>query len=213
MEDFEKNIKKHFQERHIKPSENAWDRMEALINAQDSTPKKQTRFKYWMPIAASIALFIGIWMFFKPNATTEVKIKNTEKYVNTVVKPNPEEELHQKITQEKAVVQHKIKNKATIDTKKYSTKVHETEYVAAKEPEQYIANVVEMKKDKETVTEKPINTQIATVQNTPTQIYVNPNKLLRVAEMERQVDNTATNGQNFWRKVKEVNTVVQNVNK
>ena len=45
-------------------------------------------------------------------------------------------------------------------------------------------------------------------QESKIEVKVNPTKLLRSAEMERQTDNMISNGQNFWKKVKEINTVV-----
>ena len=70
--------------------------------------------------------------------------------------------------------------------------------------------VVQQNKPKEDVfpVEKMVSNEIASTQNTKTQIYVNPNKLLQSAEMERQTDNMISNGQNFWKKIKEINTVV-----
>ena len=64
MEDFEKRMKEYFRERELGVSEDAWSRMEALL---DEAPEKKVRKerKYIWAIAASLILTIGLWTLFK----------------------------------------------------------------------------------------------------------------------------------------------------
>lgn len=205
MEDFEKNIKDYFQEREIKPSENAWERMEHLLNEEKPVSKKQKRTVYWLPIAASVALLISVWAFFNTKDTTVIDKQPVEKYVkvdevdNLVKQPatNNKTNVVPKKVNETLVTHHKKeplpKQMVVLDDEPKECEVGEMKLES--HVVQKLDNVIE---------EKRLANQ------SKVEIYVNPNKLLRVAEMERQIDNTATGGQNFWRKVKEVNTVVEN---
>src|SRR5690554_7007895 len=65
MEDFEKEIKKHFQERQIKPSENAWNKMQTLLDEQQPKQKTPKKLFYFLSAAVSVLLFVGLWTFFQ----------------------------------------------------------------------------------------------------------------------------------------------------
>lgn len=205
MEDFEKNIKDYFQEREIKPSENAWERMEHLLNEEKPVSKKQNRTVYWLPIAASVALLIGVWAFFNTKDTTVIDKQPIEKYVKVDKVDNL---VKQPATNNKTNVVPKKVNETLVTNHKKEPLPKSTIVLDDEPQETYVAKTT-VPTIKEAVESKPKET-IAVVEKNKVEIYVNPNKLLRVAEMERQIDNTATGGQNFWRKVKEVNTVVEN---
>ena len=211
MEEFEKNIRQHFQDREIKPSENAWERMEQMLNEKQVEKKKTTLFFFLLPIAASVALFFGIWMLFKTNDTTFIEKQAVEQYVNTdkVTKDNDFDE---------PVKPSSVQNKPAVTTKKVN------EVLVAKWNKTDSSQNTIVDKDapiEEDVTKSAFENQIVQkteveivekklVNHSNIEIYVNPNKLLRVAEMERQVDKASSEGQNFWRKVREVNSVVDN---
>ncbi len=205
MEDFEKNIKDYFQEREIKPSENAWERMEHLLNEEKPVSKKQKRTVYWLPIAASVALLIGVWAFFNTKDTTVIDKQPVEKYVKVDKVDNL---VKQPATNNKTNVVPKKVNEALVTSNKKEP-LKKSTIVLDEEPQETYVEKTTVPTIKEAVESKP-RESIAVVEKNKVEIYVNPNKLLRVAEMERQIDNTATGGQNFWRKVKEVNTVVEN---
>jgi hypothetical protein len=70
---FEKHIKTSFQEREIKPSPMAWDRLDAMLSVAEQ-PKKKRVFKIWHFAAALLLLvsvaFVGSWL----NADSSVEI-------------------------------------------------------------------------------------------------------------------------------------------
>ena len=205
MEDFEKNIKDYFLEREIKPSENAWERMEHLLNEEKPVSKKQKRTIYWLPITASVALLIGIWAFLNTKNTTVINNQPVEKYVKVDEVDNL---VKQPATNNKTNVVPKKVNEALVTHHRKEPLPKQT-VVLDDEPKEYEVGEIKfesrvVQKLDNVIEEKRLANQ------SKVEIYVNPNKLLRVAEMERQIDNTATGGQNFWRKVKEVNTVVEN---
>jgi len=203
MEDFEKDIKNFFQRREIKPSADAWQRMENLLNEPQAKPKKAYRI-YWA-VAASVVVLFGLFTLLQKQDTELIEPALNNSYVtkDSVVNKIQQPQNNNQIVKADVVPQktENSRKKSAIIKKvpaNISEKVNREVYV------------VQQNKVKEEVfpVEKMVSTEIASVQNTKTQIYVNPNKLLRSAEMERQTDNMISNGQNFWKKVKEINTVV-----
>lgn len=203
MEDFEKDIKDFFQRREIKPSADAWQRMENLLNKPQAKPKKSNRI-YWA-VAASVVILFGLFTLLQKQDKELINPASRDSYVTKDSVVNKIQQLQNNNQVVKVeVVPQKTENsrKKSAIIKKVPEKIYEK-----LNREVY---VVQQNKVKEEVfpVEKMVSTEIASVQNTKTQIYVNPNKLLRSAEMERQTDNMISNGQNFWKKVKEINTVV-----
>ncbi len=203
MEDFEKDIKDFFQRREIKPSADAWQRMENLLNEPQAKPKKSNRI-YWA-VAASVVILFGLFTLLQKQDKELIEPASNNEYVikDTVTNKIQQPQNNNQIVKADVVPQktENIKKQSTVIKKvpeKISEKVNREVYVVQH-------NKV---KDDAFPVEKMIPTEIASVQNTKTQIYVNPNKLLRSAEMERQTDNMISNGQNFWKKLKEINTVV-----
>jgi len=203
MEDFEKDIKNFFQRREIKPSADAWQRMENLLNEPQAKPKKAYRI-YWA-VAASVVVIFGLFTLLQKQDKELINPASHDSYVtkDSVVNKIQQSQNNNQIVKADVVPQktENSRKKSAIIKKvpaNISEKVNREVYV------------VQQNKVKEDVfpVEKMVSTEIASVQNTKPQIYVNPNKLLRSAEMERQTDNMISNGQNFWKKVKEINTVV-----
>lgn len=63
MENFEKNIQKHFQQRSIEPSENAWNRLEELLDKEEQKQKKRAVLNWWntkYAIAAVLVIGLGL---------------------------------------------------------------------------------------------------------------------------------------------------------
>lgn len=77
---FEKHIKTSFQEREIKPSPMAWDRLDAMLSVAEQ-PKKKRVFKLWHFAAALLLLvsvaFVGSWL----NADSSVEIVPNQEVV------------------------------------------------------------------------------------------------------------------------------------
>lgn len=203
MEDFEKDIKDFFQRREIKPSANAWQRMENLLNEPQAKPKKSNRI-YWA-VAASIVVIFGLFTLLQKQDKELINPASHDSYVtkDSVVNKIQQPQNNNQIVKADVVPQK------TENSRKQSTVIKKIpEKISEKvNSEVYVVQQNKVKEDIFPV-EKMVSTKIASVQNTKTQIYVNPNKLLRSAEMERQTDNMISNGQNFWKKVKEINTVV-----
>ena len=203
MEDFEKDIKDFFQRREIKPSADAWQRMEHLLNEPQAKPKKAYRI-YWAVVASVVVLF-GLFTLLQKQDKELIEPASNNVYVSkdSVVNRIQQPQNTNQVVKANVVPQktENIKKQATTIKnipEKISEKINKEVYV------------VQQNKPKEDVfpVEKMVSNEIASTQNTKTQIYVNPNKLLQSAEMERQTDNMISNGQNFWKKVKEINTVV-----
>lgn len=205
MEDFEKDIKDFFQRREIKPSADAWQRMENLLNEPQAKPKKSNKI-YWT-VAASVVVIFGLFTLLQKQDKELINPASHDSYVtkDSVVNKIQHPQNNNQIVKADVVPQ-KIENsrKQSTTIKKIPEKIYEK-----LNREVYVVQQNNVKEDVFPV-EKMVSTEIASVQNTKTQIYVNPNKLLRSAEMERQTDNMISNGQNFWKKVKEINTVVAN---
>lgn len=203
MEDFEKDIKDFFQRREIKPSADAWQRMEHLLNEPQAKPKKAYRI-YWAVVASVVVLF-GLFTLLQKQDKELIEPASNNVYVSkdSVVNRIQQPQNTNQVVKANVVPQktENIKKQATTIKnipEKISEKINKEVYV------------VQQNKPKEDVfpVEKMVSNEIASTQNTKTQIYVNPNKLLQSAEMERQTDNMISNGQNFWKKIKEINTVV-----
>ena len=203
MEDFEKDIKDFFQCREIKPSADAWQRMEHLLNEPQAKPKKAYRI-YWAVVASVVVLF-GLFTLLQKQDKELIEPASNNVYVSkdSVVNRIQQPQNTNQVVKANVVPQktENIKKQATTIKnipEKISEKINKEVYV------------VQQNKPKEDVfpVEKMVSNEIASTQNTKTQIYVNPNKLLQSAEMERQTDNMISNGQNFWKKIKEINTVV-----
>lgn len=203
MEDFEKDIKDFFQRREIKPSADAWQRMEHLLSEPQAKPKKAYRI-YWT-VAASVVVLFGLFTLLQKQNKELIEPASNNVYVSkdSVVNRIQQPQNTNQVVKANVVPQktENIKKQATTIKnipEKISEKINKEVYV------------VQQNKPKEDVfpVEKMVSNEIASTQNTKTQIYVNPNKLLQSAEMERQTDNMISNGQNFWKKIKEINTVV-----
>jgi len=203
MEDFEKDIKDFFQRREIKPSADAWQRMENLLSEPQAKQKKSNRI-YWA-VAASVVVLFGLFTLLQKQ---DKELINPASHDSYVTKDSVVNKVQQPQNNNQIVKADVVRQKTENSRKKSTTIKKIPEKISEKaNREVYVVQQNNVKEDVFPV-EKMVSTEIASVQNTKTQIYVNPNKLLRSAEMERQTDNMISNGQNFWKKVKEINTVV-----
>lgn len=62
---FEKNIQEQFNKRTLEPSAQAWDRLDAMLTITEE--KKPKKGFFWMGIAASFIVFLGIGFFLIQN--------------------------------------------------------------------------------------------------------------------------------------------------
>lgn len=62
---FEKNIQEQFNKRTVEPSAQAWDRLDAMLTVTEE--KKPKKGFFWMSIAASFIVLLGISFFLTQN--------------------------------------------------------------------------------------------------------------------------------------------------
>ena len=105
------NIDNQFREklnnREIKPSENAWDRLDAMLTVADSNnsveeKKKPKRGFGWMYIAASVLGFILIATVFLSQTDELVDVEKAPIVNETIAKPSEEEIIKTEIITPKA---------------------------------------------------------------------------------------------------------------
>ncbi len=210
MEDFEKRMKEYFRERELGVSEDAWSRMEALL---DEAPEKKVRKerKYIWAIAASLILTIGLWTLFKKSMlVSPEELENKPAFVvSDTVKAKLKEH-----TESKAYVNSNKNSSGQRPALGDAPQSRNKKEEGQKQEKPVLSDLKELKDEEIAVTTRPAEhpvepEAIASVhKEEQIRIYVNPNKLLRNAEIERQLDNAVTDGKSFWKKIKEINTVV-----
>jgi hypothetical protein len=112
---FEKHIRAKLEEREITPSTNAWERISGELNSESYSKKP---VYLWMGIAASVAVLIGIALFYFNGGNKE--LDNPMEVVETGKKNQPEVEQEKKalpIKEEEAVVQTDVKADELFDSK------------------------------------------------------------------------------------------------
>lgn len=205
MEDFEKDIKDFFQRREIKPSADAWQRMENLLSEPQAKPKKSNRI-YWA-VAASVVVIFGLFTMLQKQDKELINPASHDSYVtkDSVVNKIQQPQNNNQVVKADVVPQ-KTKNsrKKSAIIKSVPAEIAQNNENQPKEKEvgERIEGQHIIQKSHREIEEKLL------AQQSKIEIKVNPSKLLRSAEMERQTDNMISNGQNFWKKVKEINTVV-----
>ena len=124
QDNFNKNIQEKFNFRTIEPSETAWNKLDAMLTLAEE--KKQPKIFFWLSIAATFLLFMGVgYVFFQQNEKTKL-MPSTEEIVTS--KTNSETETHKQSTEESSVsYENELANNATksttLETKK-STTIH-----------------------------------------------------------------------------------------
>lgn len=209
MEDLEKDIKKYFQKRQIKPSENAWEKMEALLIGQQPEQKKRKSYFYVLSAAASVLLFIGLWIIFEK---VDHSIPEIEQPIETLVVNDEQEPMNDEVKetseneQKEPVIKKQLVKQTLSNLKNTSNTNTATEIVSNKES--VVPKWDQPTEKSEVVPVYDIKEERLIAARSHVEIRVNREQLLRRAEVERQVENVTTDGQNFWKKIKEVNTVV-----
>lgn len=205
MEDFEKDIKDFFQRREIKPSADAWQRMENLLNEPQAKPKKSNRI-YWA-VAASIVVLFGLFTMLQKQEEELINPASNDSYV---IKDSEVNKMQQPQNNNQIVKVEVVPQKTENSRKKSTTIKSVPAEIVQNNKNQPKENEVGERIEGQHIIQKShreIEEKLL-AQESKIEIKVNPSKLLRSAEMERQTDNMISNGQNFWKKVKEINTVV-----
>lgn len=207
QDNFNKNIQEKFNFRTIEPSETAWNKLDAMLTLAEE--KKQPKIFFWLSIAATFILFMGVgYVFFQQNEKTKL-MPSTEEIVTS--KTNSETETHKQSTEESSVsYENELANNATksttLETKK-STTIHTAQKENTKldvyetallKQEVITANEIKKEGIKQEIKETTFNyttpeTLLAEVQgekkpsNTvsfKSSLRVNPNELLQAVESE-----------------------------
>ena len=207
QDNFNKNIQEKFNFRTIEPSETAWNKLDAMLTLAEE--KKQPKIFFWLSIAATFLLFMGVgYVFFQQNEKTKL-MPSTEEIVTS--KTNSETETHKQNTEESSVLsENELANNPTISTISESKKSM-TIYTAQKENsklevyetallKQEVVTVNEIKKEgiKQEIKEPTYNYTTAETllaeaqgQKKPSNISsfkstlrVNPKELLQAVESE-----------------------------
>lgn len=204
MEDFEKDIKKHFQERQIQPSENAWNKMQTFLDEQQPKQKKPKTLFYFLSAAASVLLFVGLWTFFQKVDHSIPETKPEETFVvndeQETMKPAKSEK------QDEIIAHHPVKKNDS--GRKTPPKLITEEYIVPNSdvPKEEVVSIPEKE---EIIPVHKIKEEPLIAARSNVEIKVDPERLLRSAEIERQIENATTEGQNFWKKVGEKHQLVQ----
>jgi len=124
QDNFNKNIREKFNFRTIEPTETAWNKLDAMLTLAEE--KKQPKIFFWLSIAASFLLFMGVgYVFLQQNEKTKL-MPSTEEIVTS--KTNSETETHKQNTEESSVLsENELANNPTISTtseSKKSTSIH-----------------------------------------------------------------------------------------
>ena len=208
QDNFNKNIQEKFNFRTIEPSETAWNKLDAMLTLAEE--KKQPKIFFWLSIAATFLLFMGVgYVFFQQNEKTKL-MPSTEEIVTS--KTNSETETQKQSTKESSVsFENELANNATISTtletkksttihtaKKENSKLEVFETTLLKQEEVITANEIKKEGIKQEIKEPTYNyptaeTLLAEVQgekkpsNTvsfKSSLRVNPNELLQAVESE-----------------------------
>lgn len=207
MSEFENNIKDFFRNREIEPSVDAWERMEKLL--QEEANRKLQKLFYWSTIAASILLLICAWWFFQSTNTIPSQINSKKSFVletkNEVIPSIDKEIVNKKATQKQVhMVSYQVTKKKPYIKEVYTNPIENKEdFQDEYEVGELVLNESVIQKSDIEIEEKLV------VHQSEVEISVNPELLLRSTDIERQIENVITDGQNFWKKVGEIHKLVQ----
>ena len=191
----ENEFRKKLNQREITPSENSWDRLDAMLTVAEG--EKPTRSYSWIYIAASIIgfAFLGTFFFTQNNQNTtiesnEVVIENNKKAEPiqkeiSIVPPNPKSESTVVISElKKAKRNSQIKNQVAQN----SSSDNLIPIVEKKETNQEIVQVATSN-----TSDVNVDEMLAAVKTTSkdgsskTRVKVNPNTLLTQVDGELEL--------------------------
>jgi hypothetical protein len=189
QDNFNKNIQEKLNFRTIEPSETAWNKLDAMLTLAEE--KKQPKIFFWLSIAATFLLFMGVgYVFFQQNEKTKL-MPSTEEIVTS--KTNYETETHKQNTKESNVSsENELANNATISTTsetKKSTSIH----TAQKENSKLEVYETALLKQEEVITVNEIKKEgIKQEIKEPTYNYTTAEMLLAEVQGQRKPSNTVS---------------------
>lgn len=199
----EKEFKTQLDQREIKPTPAAWDRLDAMLTV--AVEKKATPIYNWMYIAASIIGFIAIGFVFFSQTEELVDVKRNEVVIdnNVPTKPNdsivkeqqsPIQIQKEEVITESSISNHNERKSITHPTKFKSQVLEPKNQIANKNSiEQPIEKSIINQKSNEINPNSPIQntteTQIAVVESNPKPptIKVNASNLLSEVDNELEL--------------------------
>lgn len=220
MEEFEKDIKNYFKDREMQPSADAWQRMEQLLDQSPKKTKSKNIF-FYISVAASVVLIFGLWMQFKPeNQVLPTNIPQNNLVTNQSVvdeitkETNKEEEIttkqkqnNKENVQKHVVANHQVTTKPSIiksSVNNTSSKIDKIEEHLIVVEDKSTTNKTEEKNYTDVVEE-----QQTLIAENSIEIKVDRSKLIKRAEIERQIDHVNREVQDFMKKVGEKHSIVQ----
>lgn len=228
-------IKEKLVSREIKPSAQAWDRLDAMLSVTENKKKKKKSYS-WLYIAASFILFatIGFWFYNQSIPNDNIIIENSivitkenEKQIDTLKSSN--QEIFNSKPIEVVVETTKKQNKNSESVSKQSNnekllQVKEQENgIAQNDSKEIISNENEQVK---TATNKYITGEmiLAAVENRPiekkelskkelkSKVRVNTSSLLSSVETELDENHKETTIDKLTRNFKQVKSALANRN-
>ena len=181
MEDFEKDIKDFFQRRKIKPSANAWQRMENLLNDDKPVKEKPVKLYYLLSAAASVLLFVGLWTFFEKDNQSIPETKPIEAVVINNEPLKMDNEVN-KNPSKKSAVKKLFK---THTNSKHTSNIPPA-IIANKEP--VVTEKLPLTEKKEVYPVYDIKKEVFIAARSNVEIKVDPQRLLESAEVERKIN-------------------------
>lgn len=88
---FEQEVKAKMEQRTLKPSPMAWDRIDAMLSVTETQQQKPMRSYRWLYVAAAMILFMAAGMFFLAQDSTVVAPQETTVVTTTPKSTMPSE--------------------------------------------------------------------------------------------------------------------------
>jgi hypothetical protein len=178
QDNFNKNIREKFNIRTIEPSETAWNKLDAILTLAEE--KKQPKIFFWLSIAATFLLFIGVgYVLLQQNEKTKL-MPSTEEIITS--KTNSESETHKQNTEESSdSSENELANNATISTTS-ETKKSTTIHTAQKENSKLEVYQTALLKQEEVITVNEIKKE----SKEPAYNYTTPESLLAEVQGQKQ---------------------------
>jgi len=189
QDNFNKNIQEKFNFRTIEPSETAWDKLDAMLTLAEE--KKQPKIFFWLSIAATFLLFIGVgYVLLQQNEKTKL-MPSTEEIVTS--KKNSESETHKQNTEESNVSfeNELVDNSTTSTTPK--TKESITSNAAQKENSKLEIYETALLKQQEVITVNEIKKESNKQESKePAYNYTTPESLLAEVQGQKKQSNISS---------------------
>lgn len=184
QDNFNKNIREKFNIRTIEPSETAWNKLDAILTLAEE--KKQPKIFFWLSIAATFLLFIGVgYVLLQQNEKTKL-MPSTEEIITS--KTNSESETHKQNTEESSdSSENELANNATISTTS-ETKKSTTIHTAQKENSKLEVYQTALLKQEEVITVNEIKKE----SKEPAYNYTTPESLLAEVQGQKKQSNISS---------------------